>query len=486
MTSPTHSKAGVPGAEGLKRFPFPPALLHVLKRLQGQGHQAFVVGGSVRDILLGKSPDDFDVTTDRMAQDVSALFGGQRPKELDGWVCHVLETGLKHGTVTVRLRRKGTGDWSAFEVTTFRGEGAYLDGRHPESVVFLDNVEDDLARRDFTINAMAYDPLADSFVDPFGGEGNLKGGVVRCVGRPLDRFLEDGLRLVRAVRFATRLGFSIDQETLEAIRDRGALDNFGRVSRERQRDEFMKILQTREPARGLRLMEETGLMERFLPAFHHRPPEERQAAIRRLERLASSRPDASSVLRLTAVVGDLAEADDPFRRPSNNLLTKLLRDLRLSNAEVSETNRRATRIGFGHTDFPTDGHLRRALAAAGVKSSDESDARDARTLVDDLLSLEEASGGEPGAIDALRRRIRSVLEARPPLSMNQLALDGREIGEILGTGPGPAVGQAMSLLMDAVLEDPSANTAERLKRILESKGNRPAEGGDAPFPSEER
>ena len=196
----------------LKRAVFPKGLLFIISQLKEAGHQAFAVGGCVRDILLGREPSDYDVTTSARAEkDIFPLFDRV---QRDGWRCSLLPTGLKHGTVMVRVRRAGSGETFASEVTTFRGEGEYKDGRHPESVVFLDDVEGDLARRDFTVNAMAYDPVQGIFADPFGGCGDLKCGVIRCVGRAADRFSEDGLRALRAVRFAAVLGFSIDAETM--------------------------------------------------------------------------------------------------------------------------------------------------------------------------------------------------------------------------------------------------------------------------------
>ncbi len=460
MTAPpnfTETDGSVP--RSLAGTSFDSAILYVLGELRRGGHQAFIVGGCVRDILLGRRPDDFDIATDLLAQEVTALFRRQKSNPRDGWQRHVIATGEKHGTVTVRVRPKDGGAWSAFEVTTFRGEGAYRDGRHPESVVFLQRVEDDLARRDFTINAMAYDPIGGIFVDPFQGRADLAAGIVRCVGRPLDRFLEDGLRLIRAVRFAARLGFAIENDTLAAIQKEDSLNNFGRVSRERQRDEFVKLLNSPDPVRGVRLLEETGLMARLIPEFAALDGGARRTAVQCLARLAEVRPDASLELRLTALLGCLIPPCDLFQRTSaRNRLTDVLRSLRFSNGVIDAANRLAARRSFGGTDFPDDASLRRALFFAGETS-----------VPADLLTLALASGAAPEAVKAREARIEQVLSVSPPLTMGALALDGRRVGEILGTGPGPMVGGGLAFLMDRVLENPGDNTPQTLERLLRER-----------------
>ncbi|MGC4113541.1 MAG: hypothetical protein QM765_02520 [Myxococcales bacterium] len=189
-----------PVPEALAQAKFPGEILEVLRKLKTSGFKAYFVGGLVRDRLSGKlMGGDFDVATNARAEQVQKLFR------------RVIPTGLQHGTVTVLTKN------AKAEVTTFRGEGAYADGRRPDSVVFLDDVKEDLARRDFTMNAMAFDPIDQEFVDPFGGAKDLEARLIRCVGKARDRFSEDGLRPLRAVRFASVLGFDIEPETLAAI-----------------------------------------------------------------------------------------------------------------------------------------------------------------------------------------------------------------------------------------------------------------------------
>src|SRR5947207_6723175 len=218
----------------------------LLRTLRAAGKQAWLAGGAVRDLLLGKVAQDFDVATDALPEQVVKLA----PR--------VVPTGMQHGTVTVL-----TGEHKV-EVTTFRGEGPYLDGRRPSSVTFLGDIDGDLARRDFTVNAIAWDPIAGVLRDPFSGAEDLRRCRLRAVGNPLDRFREDGLRPLRAVRFACTLRLALDLPTRRAISN--SLDIFGKVAQERVRDELVKLLVRGAPlSRGMRLLLSTGLLARIIP-----------------------------------------------------------------------------------------------------------------------------------------------------------------------------------------------------------------------------
>src|SRR5437764_3079594 len=224
----------------------PADVMALLRALRGAGKQAWLAGGAVRDLLRGKVAQDFDVATDALPEEVVKLF----PR--------VIPTGMQHGTVTVL-----TGQHNV-EVTTFRGEGPYLDGRRPSSVTFLGDIDGDLARRDFTVNAMAWDPLSGELRDPFGGVRDLTCGLLRAVRDPLERFREDGLRPMRAVRFACTLRLALDRATERAIPQ--TLDVFAKVAWERIRDEFSKLLVRGDPpSRGVRLLRRTGLLSRIAP-----------------------------------------------------------------------------------------------------------------------------------------------------------------------------------------------------------------------------
>lgn len=231
-----------------------PRALEVCRILSDEGYQAFIVGGCVRDLLLGQIPKDWDITTDATPTQVMKLF----PKNIP--------TGLQHGTVTVVM---GEGVENHFEVTTFRIEGAYTDGRRPEEVFFVMNVEDDLARRDLTINAMAFDPITQALIDPFGGMEDLSDGIIRAVGSPQARFQEDGLRIMRVCRFAARFGFKVHYQTFSGMSE--SIDNLRNVSKERITDELSKTLVAAHPASGLDLLELCGALKIACPYLCSQP-----------------------------------------------------------------------------------------------------------------------------------------------------------------------------------------------------------------------
>lgn len=225
-----------------------PGAVKVCRILSEAGYQAYIVGGCVRDLLLGVLPKDWDITTDATPQEVMELF----PKNIP--------TGLQHGTVTVCM---GDGVENHFEVTTFRIEGEYSDGRRPDEVFFVLNVEQDLARRDLTINAIAADPVTGTIVDPYHGREDLENEVIRAVGNPNARFQEDGLRIMRVARFAARFGYAVEGETFKGMQDN--LETLKKVSRERITDELSKTLLTSNPSYGLQLLRTSGALDVACP-----------------------------------------------------------------------------------------------------------------------------------------------------------------------------------------------------------------------------
>ncbi|HZJ54907.1 MAG TPA: [cytidine(C)-cytidine(C)-adenosine (A)]-adding enzyme [Myxococcaceae bacterium] len=404
-----------PLPEVLSRAVVPAGVRSVLERLLAAGHEAWLVGGGVRDLLRGGHPKDWDVATDAVPEQVLKLFR------------RVIPTGIAHGTVTVLV------PGGQVEVTTFRAESAYVDGRRPESVAFHRDLVADLARRDFTINALAFDPVGGRFRDPFGGQEDLARRRVRCVGVAAERFGEDGLRPLRAVRFATVLEFELDPETEAAIP--GALPVFDKVALERRRDELLKLLLAPGVVRGLDLLRRTALLDRLLPELDDLRDPERNERVRR----------ASPVLelRLAALlvgVGRLEAALDRLRLP----------------AKVVET----VRALLAHPLPPesstwSDAELRRWLVRLGPDRWELARA------------LAEATGVDPDG--ALGQRIAGIVAARPPLSAKDLALDGAAIMLTLGVGPSPAVGDATRFLLESVLERPELNTPERLEELLRAR-----------------
>jgi tRNA nucleotidyltransferase (CCA-adding enzyme) len=393
----------------LDKAQVPEAALDVLRGLQAGGFQAFIVGGSVRDVLLGQPGKDWDVATSAPPKDVQRLFK------------KVIPTGIQHGTVTVVSRGMH------IEVTTFRSEGEYLDGRRPSSVTFETDIEADLSRRDFTVNAMAFDPIGRALLDPFGGQADLAAKRIRCVGDARERFSEDGLRPMRAVRFASVLGFEIDPATLAAIPP--ALPSFQKVSMERIREEFSKLLLSPRAALGLGLLRQTGMMGLFLP--------EATGDAARADRVPSE-----IALRLAATLYPLT--GDQARE----IVLRLKYPTRVADSVAGLL------MGAAQLDpVPTwtDAQTRRFLSR--VSGAWEG-----------ALQLAEADRRD---VTALRAQIARVLADKPPLDPKQLALKGQEIMEALGVGPSPVVGEATRYLFERVLEDPSQNTPEALRKLLQ-------------------
>jgi tRNA nucleotidyltransferase (CCA-adding enzyme) len=406
----------------LAKAQIPEFVLETCRTLQQAGHQAFLVGGCVRDLLSGRKPKDYDVTTSAKPEVVLGLF----PK--------TVPTGIQHGTVTV-VKRDGI-----VEVTTFRGEGAYSDGRRPDQVFYLEEIEGDLARRDFTMNAIAFDPARGGLVDPFGGATDLGAKLVRCVGKADERFGEDGLRPLRAVRFVSVLRFKLDPETKAAIGR--ALPTYAKVAQERVSDELRKLLVGPRPSVGLALLAETGLASRILPALSSETEAERQVRLRRVNFVPRR-----YVLRLAAL----------FRGH-----TERLEEMKLPNDVIQHAaHLDRFRVPLGAS--VSDAELRRFVSQVGLAK------------LHDVLVMERAELGARNDRDGLkslaqtRGRLKDLLAQKPPLTIGELALNGNQVAEVLG-GKGPKVGQALRKLLDAALDDPSQNTAERLKALLLKPG----------------
>ncbi|HEY6100984.1 MAG TPA: tRNA cytidylyltransferase [Anaeromyxobacter sp.] len=422
----------VPAALTRARFPEP--VLDVLRRLDAAGHRSWLVGGAVRDLLLHRPRDaaDFDVATPAMPDEVTRLFR------------RVVPTGIEHGTVTVVTRHGNV------EVTTFRGEGAYVDGRRPGSVVFHRDLEADLSRRDFTMNALAFDPIAPEFKDPFGGREDMRRRIVRAVGPASERFGEDGLRPMRAVRFAAQLGYDLHPATRAAIP--GALDVVRKVSVERIAEELLRLVVADGAARGVELLRRTGLLGVVVPELAALPAAEVRHAASLLSRLP-----ADPALRLAALLHALGPAR------AGEVLFALRVSRRISDEAAALVAAHA--CPRGRADAPPSG-------GAGIRRwlSRVTPAR-----VPAVLALREAEARAlppPAARRALaalrrfRREVEKVRAAAPPLAIGDLALDGRGVMEVLGTGPGPRVGEALRHLLDRVLEDPSLNAPGALESEL--------------------
>jgi tRNA nucleotidyltransferase (CCA-adding enzyme) len=446
----------------------PGDVLDVCRRLREAGFEAHLVGGGIRDLALGRKPKDFDVATDARPEQIMSLFGAR----------FAIPTGLEHGTITVLA---GAPPGRPVEVTTFRGEGEYLDGRRPSSVRFGATLLEDLARRDFTMNAIAYDPFAGVVTDPFDGRGDLARRLVRAVGDPIARFTEDGLRPMRAVRQATQLAFTIDPPTLQAIPS--TLASFRKVSAERIRDELLKLLAAERPSRGLELLRTSGLLAEIMPELL----EGVGCAQNRFHRFdvyghtlatldAASRDD---VLRLGALLHDVGkprtrapkeDAPGEFSFWKHEYLGAEMAEgicdrLRLSNAQKESVRLLVQNHMFFYTPDWTDGTVRRFVRRVGVDR------------VQALLALREADVvgrgfGEDRAKETaeLGGRIAAVAAADAALSVKDLAVDGRDVMRILGIPPGRRVGETLDALLERVLDDPGLNTRERLEELVRQIG----------------
>jgi tRNA nucleotidyltransferase (CCA-adding enzyme) len=403
----------------------PRPVLDVLRRLRELGFAVFLVGGCVRDMVRGVPPKDFDVTT------------SAHPHEVQGAFKKVIPTGIQHGTVTV------LSGGNHVEVTTFRSEGDYHDGRRPSSVKFESDITEDLSRRDFTINAMAYDPLSKELVDPFGGQADLQAHLIRCVRDPMARFSEDGLRPMRAVRFAAVLGFSLEPATRAAIPP--TLPVFRKVAFERVREEFVKVLLSPRAEAGLVLLSETGLLDVFLPELAGA-----DAEVARQARAAAHVAPPEVELRVAALMADLVSGPQA-------------RDIGL---RLKFPNKVADTVGLlvEHAALETrladsDPALRRLLARLGLGH------------LESLLAVAQAriqvrAPEKLPDFSRLQERLRSLAAAKPPLSAKELALTGKDIMATLAVGPSPVVGEATRYLLESVLDEPSLNQPETLKELL--------------------
>lgn len=454
----------------VKKHRVPPPLRPIGRIFQEAGYQAYLVGGAVRNILMKLRPTDWDVATDATPEQVITLFR------------RVIPTGIKHGTVTVLFKDQKV------EVTTFRVEGTYSDSRHPDSVTFAPSVEEDLSRRDFTINAMALRLTDGSFVDPFSGMTDLKAKVVRAVGNADERFAEDALRMLRAVRFAAQLEFEIDGTTLAAIRP--AVSRIAAVSAERVRDELSKILASRKPSTGFALMQECGLLAALLPEL------EACVGIEQADTLettadfglgrATTRKESFDVFRHSILACDGAPADDlelrlaallhdvgkapTFERDqqgnisfhrheevSEALTREMLTRLRYPNAVISNVCHLVRNHMFHYEDSWSDAAVRRFIARVEPEN------------IQNLIVLRRADTfGKLGYyprdrnLEELSERIRSVMNGQQALTARDLAVDGNALHEQAGIPKGPAMGTVIEFLVEAVLEDPAQNTRERL------------------------
>ena len=423
----------------------------IIHTLEENGFEAYAVGGCVRDSCLGRVPNDWDITTSASPQEVMGLFH------------HTVETGVEHGTVTVLMGKE------AYEVTTYRIDGAYEDARHPSGVTFTKELREDLRRRDFTVNAMAYNDR-NGLVDLFGGEEDLRRKVIRCVGDPMERFGEDALRIMRAVRFGAQLGFSIDPDTEKAIR--AYAPSLQRISAERIHAELEKLLLSDRP-QDLRIAWETGITAMVLPEFDRIMKQEQTGPHHDLTAgehtlLAMQKVPATRVLRFCMLLHDMGKPETAsvdadgvwhFKGHAEAGAAKaerILKRLKFDNDSL----RRIVRLVRAHSTHvkPEPEAVRRAVHEIGEDIFEE------YLLVRRADILAQKPGTQEERLEKLAAAehiYREILEKGECLSLKTLAVSGADLIAD-GMRPGKEIGRVLGQLLDDVLTWPEHNEREYL------------------------
>lgn len=440
-----------------RKIQIPTPAASIIRVIEEAGFEAYVVGGCVRDSLLGRVPQDWDITTSARPEQVKALFR------------RTLDTGLQHGTVTVMIDKEG------YEVTTYRIDGEYEDSRHPKEVIFTPNLEEDLKRRDFTINAMAYNDTV-GLVDLYGGIEDLQAGIIRCVGEPAERFHEDALRILRAVRFSAQLGYAIEEKTKEAIRE--IAPNLAHISAERISAELTKILTSAHPD-YLRDAYELGMTKVFFPeldaAFEtpqHHPHHCYSVGEHTMHALLQVAPDRT--LRLATLLHDIGKprvmsVDEKgithfyhHATVSAKLSEEILRRWKFDNDTLRKVFKLVLYHDYGNGVEPTQKIVRKAVAKIGQEAFPALfDVQRADILAQSLLNREEKLHHN----DQWRQLYRRICETNQCVSVKMLAVNGKDLQEA-GVTPGPGMGKMLQYLLEQVLEQPELNTREDLLMIV--------------------
>jgi tRNA nucleotidyltransferase (CCA-adding enzyme) len=436
----------------------PSEVRELCSRLAEGGFRSWIVGGCVRDELLAQHESrptadfrgDWDIATSARPEQVQKLFR------------RVIPTGIQHGTVTVLMKKQG------YEVTTLRGETAYTDGRHPDAVYFVDDIKDDLARRDFTINAIAYDPLADVLIDPFDGIRDLNARLLRAVGDPNVRFAEDGLRVLRAARFVATLNVELDPETARAIVP--SLDSYRKVSAERIRDEWLKATKAKAPSRAFEVMKDHGMLAISAPELiesvgcaqnQHHAFDVWGHAMHCLDNCPSD-----PVLRMAGLLHDVGKPrsrafsdktnDYTFyehERIGAEMAGPMLERLRFSNDERARIVALVRHHLICYDATWTDSAVRRWVRRVSPE------------LVEDLYALSEADVTAKGkdasadleSIAELKAHVAKVIAQGAAFNIKDLAINGGTLMKELSVKPGPDIGRVLKALLEEVLEDPEKN-----------------------------
>ncbi|NQU18441.1 MAG: HD domain-containing protein [Candidatus Saganbacteria bacterium] len=434
----------------------PEGAIKIVKALNSKGFKCYLVGGCIRDLLLGKTPFEWDLTTDALPEEVAKLFE------------KVVPTGIEFGTVTVVLNDGN------YEVTTFRKDQKYVDGRHPTNVVFTKDLLEDLSRRDFTINAMAFDPLSNDLVDEFEGQKDLEKKLIRAVGDPKERFSEDGLRSIRACRFAAQLNFEIEKKTDAAINP--TLDVTRKVAIERIQDEVKKMLgKADKPSVGFEHMQKTGLLELFMPELIATLGIEQPKAFHKYDVFYHSiyacdhGPKDNLAVRLAALLHDICKPEckdgDHFYghdQKGAETVERLLKRFKFSNQIIKKVINLVKNHMFNYESKWTDAAVRRFMRRVGVENTKDlfllrfADTKAMEREIDSAYLME------------LQGRMDKILDEENALHVSDLKIKGSDVMNELKIPPGPKVGKVLNELLEKVLDDPALNQKETLLELVKT------------------
>ena len=405
------------------RIALPKDVKHIIGVLMENGYEAYAVGGCVRDSILGRVPGDWDITTSALPMQVKELFR------------RTVDTGIQHGTVTVMLGRNG------YEVTTYRIDGRYEDSRHPESVEFTPKLEEDLKRRDFTINAMAYND-ENGIVDIFDGVGDLQRRIIRCVGNAHDRFDEDALRILRAVRFSAQLGFGIEENTARAAKELAV--KLKRISSERIHTEFNKMLKSPHPD-YFSVADAIGIMEMVLPEYHVMSAEDKAFVGALARECACQLPERYAAMLFMSGRYSQEGAADTARR--------VLKRLKLDNDTI---NTASMLLRYGMLEITDDEpRIRHIIYETGDKNI--------LRILDFRTAYEKCIGNDITDVRRMYDICNMIFERGDCVSLKNLAITGKELIAV-GVPAGRQMGEILNSLLMLVLDNPQLNDREHLSK----------------------
>lgn len=437
----------------------PKIIEYIIDKLNQNGYEAYIVGGCVRDSIIGREPNDWDVTTSALPDDIKEVFKTEK----------TIEVGKKFGTITVIKES------TPVEITTFRTEGEYIDGRRPDWIEFEKDIDKDLSRRDFTINAIAYNNDA-GLIDPFGGLIDIENRLIKSVNNPYKRFSEDGLRIIRAIRFANQLEFSIEENTYESIIE--LKDKLKNISTERITAELFKILLSPKPSIGLNLLLDTGILDYILPEivdsvdFDQSNPHHDKDVFNHILCVVDNSPK-DLVIRISALFHDIAKPatftlDDEgighfygHNKVGKEMAEKILRRLKAPKKIIKSVKALVKEHMIYHNDIGNKG-LKRLINRVGEED------------IFKLFSLQRAdilcskATEDIKKIDSLETRVKEILQKDEALSINKLKINGNSLIQ-MGIPQGKLIGDILNNLLDIVMENPDLNNEEKLKEIVREK-----------------